>query len=61
MVARKWGEEYPMYHCRICGRFFKDAEGMEPDSIRGQQLSLTDITCASCQREKRQEEGNEAC
>ena len=42
--------EYPMYRCRICERFFSDPGGTRTEGLRGQQLSLADIVCADCRQ-----------
>jgi len=50
-LGRSWqDDEYPMYHCQVCGRFFKDSDGTQQEGIRGQQTSITAITCVTCRQ-----------
>lgn len=49
-------DEYPMYHCRECGYFYKDAEGTQREGLRGQQMTVTSIVCAACKQKEREEE-----
>jgi len=46
-------KRYPMYHCKECGCFFKDAAGMQREGLSGQQTTVTTIVCAACKKKDR--------
>ena len=39
---------YPIYHCKECDYFYKDAAGTKREGLSGQQTTVTMITCAAC-------------
>jgi len=41
-------EEYPLYNCKECGKFYHDREGTELDVLRGQQTDVIKIICKAC-------------
>jgi hypothetical protein len=49
-------ERYPMFHCQMCGRFFRDYHGSSPCGLDGHQLSVMDMVCQDCKEQERQEQ-----
>ena len=47
-------KQYPLYHCKKCGYFFKKAEGkFVEEGLRGQQSAVIPFVCPECKEKEK--------